>query len=295
MPTMDLKNQNSSNLDPTIPSSISTTIPTARDYYNAPSTDSFYHSIWGGEDIHIGTYTSPSDTVQNASERTVSRMAALANPITPTTRVLDIGAGYGGAARYLARTYGCHVTCLNLSEVQNERNREKTRGQGLDRLVEVVDGTFEELPFGNGSFDLVWCQDCLIHSTDRGGVVREIGRVLAEKGGAIVLSDYMAMEGAEVEKIEAIKQRLALSLDLATRRWYREAFGSQRLEEKEYIEGTEHLIMHCDKVLAGLDDVEILDRGLSAKFIENAKFGMLNWIKGGEQGQIEWGIFHFCR
>lgn len=51
------------------------------------------------------------------------------------TRVLDVGAGYGGSARCLARSRGCPVTCLNLSAVQNERNRRLTAEQGLENLV----------------------------------------------------------------------------------------------------------------------------------------------------------------
>ena len=36
-------------------------------------------------------------------------------------RILDVAAGacYGGSAQFLAKTYGCHATCLNLSESHN--------------------------------------------------------------------------------------------------------------------------------------------------------------------------------
>ena len=75
---------------------------TARDYYNSPSSDNFYYTIRGGQHIHIRLYISPTDTIKAASQRTVERLAAL-TPITSSTRVLDLGAGYGGAARWLAR------------------------------------------------------------------------------------------------------------------------------------------------------------------------------------------------
>ncbi len=61
--------------------------------------------------------------------------------------LLDLGAGYGGAARHLARTYGCHVTAINLIEEQNERNRRLNSEQGLSHLVEVVDAAFEDIPY----------------------------------------------------------------------------------------------------------------------------------------------------
>src|SRR5699024_8010912 len=111
----------------------SSAVHTARDYYNSTDADNFYYTIWGGEDIHVGLYQSPDEEIAPASERTVERMASKLT-ITPQTRILDIGAGYGGAARYLARTYGCQVACLNLSEVENERNRAQTEEQGLSHL-----------------------------------------------------------------------------------------------------------------------------------------------------------------
>src|SRR5690606_35134166 len=100
----------------------------ARDYYNSEDADNFYFHVWGGNDIHIGLYNTPDEDIATASRRTVERMASKVE-ITPETKVLDIGSGYGGAARYLAKTYGCQVTCLNLSEVENKRNREFNKEQ----------------------------------------------------------------------------------------------------------------------------------------------------------------------
>lgn len=246
---------------------------TARDYYNAPSIDCFYHSLWGGEHIHIGTYISPSDTITLASQRTVECMAAFAGPITSATRVLDIGAGYGGAARWLARQYGCKVTCLNLSEVQNERNSDKTREQGLEELIDVVGGAFEHLPFADGTFDLVWCQDCLIHANDRNAVVAEIARVLVSRGADVVLTDHMATQDAVPERIVPIKQRLSLKLDLATRQFYQNAFLAQGFGDAGYVEGTEHMVTHCSKVLTALQDAEHLATSISGEFAEKCQNG----------------------
>ena len=294
-PIHDKDKRSKAPCDPASPDEASEVPATARDYYNAPSTDSFYHSFWGGEDIHIGTYIHPSDTIPVASQRTVSRMAALAAPITSTTRVLDLGAGYGGAARWLARQYGCKVTCVNISEVQNKRNREKTREQGLEALVEVIDGSFQELPLAEGTFDLVWCQDCLIHASDRNGVVNEITRVTVSHGASVVLTDHMATQDADPERTMLIKKRLSLDLDLATRQYYQDAFLAQGFEDAGYVEGTEHMITHCGKVSAALQDAGHLAMGISEEYAQNARMGMSRWIEGGKQGQLEWGMFLFRR
>ena len=76
---------------------------TAQSYYNSSDADNFYFTIWGGEDIHIGLYRSGHDQIGDASRRTVQRMADLAS-LSPDSKVLDLGAGYGGALRYLVST-----------------------------------------------------------------------------------------------------------------------------------------------------------------------------------------------
>ena len=103
----------------------------ARDYYNSGDADNFYSTIWGGEDIHIGIYESEKEPIRAASRRTVEKMASRLEELGEGSRVLDLGAGYGGPARFLAKNYGCRVVALNLSEVENERNRAMNEEQGL--------------------------------------------------------------------------------------------------------------------------------------------------------------------
>src|SRR5665811_603743 len=88
----------------------------ARDYYNSSDADNFYFTIWGGEDIHIGLYDHPEEPIFDASRRTVQQMASLLEGLGENSRVLDIGSGFGGASRYLAKNFGCRVVALNLSE-----------------------------------------------------------------------------------------------------------------------------------------------------------------------------------
>src|SRR5690606_4052882 len=107
--------------------SYSEVVQTARDYYNSGDADNFYFHVWGGEDIHIGLYASEAEPIADASERTVRTMAGRLAGLGAGRSVVDAGAGYGGAARWLARNTGCSVACVNLSETQNERNRELTR------------------------------------------------------------------------------------------------------------------------------------------------------------------------
>ena len=137
----------------------SPTVDTARVYYNSSDADRFYATIWGGEDIHIGLYHSENDSSFEASRRTVKKMAVYLENLNAETRVLDIGSGYGGSARFLVKQYGCQVGCLNLSEVQNQRNRSVNHKEGISLSINVVDGSFEQIPMPDHSVDVVWSQD----------------------------------------------------------------------------------------------------------------------------------------
>ena len=154
----------------------SAAVQTARDYYNSDDADNFYYHVWGGEDIHIGLYEADDEPIANASERTVATMAAQVPGLGAQSHVVDAGAGYGGAARWLAADRGCRVACVNLSETQNARNRELTRAAGLEALISVHDASFEQIPFEKASFDYAWSQDAILHSGDRARVLGEIDR-----------------------------------------------------------------------------------------------------------------------
>lgn len=268
----------------------SNAVNTARDYYNSGDADNFYAIVWGGEDIHVGTYTDEAEDIGVASRRTVEAMADLVE-FTPQARVLDLGAGYGGAARYLAATHGCHVTCLNLSEVENERNRLMNAEQGLEHLIEVVDGSFEDLNFQDNCFDVIWSQDALLHSGDRERVLEEAVRVL-RSGGQMVFTDPMATEAATKEDLKPILRRIQLDT-LATPAFYRRELYRLGVRAVDFHDHSEQLPRHYGRVLEELRQREPeLDGQVSAEYRERMKAGLQHWVDGGRAGSLAWGIFY---
>ena len=68
--------------------------------------------------------------------------------IKSTDHVLDIGCGWGGLAKYLAETYGCRVTGLNISDEQIAFAKEFCTGLPVDILktdYRDMDGTFDKI------------------------------------------------------------------------------------------------------------------------------------------------------
>lgn len=264
----------------------------ARHYYDSSDADNFYFHIWGGEDIHVGWYETPVDDIFAASLRTVHRIASKLDHWPADARVLDIGAGYGGSARVLARERGHHVTCLNLSAVQNERNRALCAEQGLDKKIEVVDGNFEDLPFDAGSFDVVWCQDSILHSGDREQVFREVDRVL-RPGGEFIFTDPMQRPAVPSELLEPVLERIVLS-SMGTIETY-EAYAATLGWETLGIErAPQNIPLHYGRVLKELEArEEEMREHCSQDYLDRMKQGLGHWIRAGENGALDWGILHF--
>lgn len=267
-------------------------VETARVYYNSEDADNFYFHVWGGENIHIGLYDNPGVSIAEASRRTVQRMASQVRGLGPDTRVLDLGSGYGGAARYLAKTFGCRVTALDLSARENARHREMNREQGLDQLIEVVEGSFESIPVPDAAFDLVWSQDAILHSGQRDQVIGEAARAL-RPGGELVFTDPMQADDCPDGVLQAVYDRIHLD-SLGSLRFYRRVTADHGLCEVQFTELTQNLVVHYARVGEELERARSdLAGRVSDAYIERMLAGLGHWVEAGEQGYLSWGILHF--
>ncbi len=265
----------------------------ARRYYNSSDADCFYYDIWGGNDIHIGLYTGENDEIRVASKRTVAAMAeSLGARLSATSRVVDLGAGYGGAARWLVDRSDCHVTCVNLSEVQNERNRAASAANEYADRIMVLDGSFEAIPCDDASFDVVWSQDSILHSSDRERVFREIDRVL-QPGGELIFTDPMQADTCPPGVLGPVLERIHLT-SLGSIAYYRGLAHALGWKEVRVRDLTEHLVLHYSHVrrllLRRRDE---LVRKVSADYVDRMLIGLEHWINAGSRQHLAWGILHF--
>lgn len=264
----------------------------AEAYYDSSEADAFYQTIWGGQDIHIGVYRGDDEPIADASRRTVETMAAQLVGVNETTRILDLGAGYGGSARYLADRFGCRVTCLNLSETQNALNRTLTAEAGLTDRVSVVYGDFENIPEPDDSFDIVWSQDAILHSGNRTRVLDEVRRVLVT-GGQFIFTDPMQSDTCPEGVLQPILDRIQLST-LASFGFYRAELGARGFEEAGSEPLTDQLRMHYWRVGQALQDRYDEAVKLSGQtYVDTMIKGLQRWVDGADRGYLAWGIMDY--
>jgi cyclopropane-fatty-acyl-phospholipid synthase len=86
------------------------------------------------------------------AQRNKYRRLAEKTLVGPQDHVLEIGCGWGGFAVFAARTYGCRVTGITISEEQYRVARQRVRDAGLEDRVEIrlqdyrdLDGRFDKI------------------------------------------------------------------------------------------------------------------------------------------------------
>ncbi len=105
-------------------------------------------------------------------ERAIARLG-----LAKEARILDAGCGSGRNMVDLAR-YGA-VTGVELSPTSVRLARERCAG-------EVIEGSVMEMPFDDGSFDLVVILDVMEHLSDDVGAFVELRRIVAPGGALLV-------------------------------------------------------------------------------------------------------------
>lgn len=105
-------------------------------------------------------------------------------------RLLDVGSGIGGPARYFAAEHGCKVTGIDLTEEFVRVATSLTKRTKLDGLVEFRQGSALALPFERETFDRAYMIHVGMNIANKAGIFREVRRVL-KAGGLFAIYDIV--------------------------------------------------------------------------------------------------------
>jgi cyclopropane-fatty-acyl-phospholipid synthase len=220
-------------------------------------------------------FPDPTVTLEEAQEAKYARLAEKAR-IDGDGHVLEIGCGWGGFASYVARTHGCRVTGITLSEEQATYARERMVREGLDHLVEIRVVDYREV---RGQFDRIVSIEMLEAVGHRyfGTFFTTVDRLLAPDGLAAIqvitipeqrydsyrrrpdfIQRYI-FPGGHLPSLEAMAGSMGANSDL-------------------YVESSENIGVHYaetlrrwrERFLANVDEVERL--GFDRRFVRMWEF-----------------------
>jgi SAM-dependent methyltransferase len=137
------------------------------------------------DEFHIGG--------RRASEDFLNQLALM-----PTTHLLDVGCGLGGAARFAAKRYGCKVTGIDLTGEFIAAGQVMSGWVGLGHLVSLQQGSALSMPFRDHTFDSAYMLHVGMNIADKSTLADEVHRVL-KPGALFGIYDVMRVRPGDLQ------------------------------------------------------------------------------------------------
>lgn len=115
------------------------------------------------------------------------RLGTLLN-LGPNKHILDIAAGLGTSAIFLAQHFGCHVTAIEYSSDSVHQATRAAETAGITHLVSFQQGDAEHLTSTDSQFDAIICECAYCTFPNKTAAAAEFARVL-RPNGSIGLTD----------------------------------------------------------------------------------------------------------
>jgi cyclopropane-fatty-acyl-phospholipid synthase len=137
-------------------------------------------------------FVDPHESLEVASRRKLERICEKLQ-LSPRTRVIEIGSGWGGFALHAARHHDCHVTTTTISREQYQLARSRVEAAGLQDRVEVLLADYRAL---GGRYDRLVSIEMIeaIGHQYLDTYFRKVGELLAPDGMALIqaitIEDY---------------------------------------------------------------------------------------------------------
>ncbi|XP_029917786.1 phosphoethanolamine methyltransferase isoform X2 [Myripristis murdjan] len=212
--------------------------------------------------------------------------------LRPGQRVLDIGCGIGGGNFYMAKTFGVEVLGLDLSENMVDIAMERAIAEKLPLVhFEVADATKRTFP--EGSFDVIYSRDTILHIADKLALFKRFHSWL-KPGGQLLISDYCCGEKPWIPQFQAyVKQRGYILYTPAQYGKFIEQAGFTNVRAED------RTAQFIQVIKTELERAEAIKDEFIQEFSEEDYLAIVNGWKDKLQrcntGDQRWGLFHATR
>ena len=173
-------------------------------------------------------------------------------------RVLDVAAGQGTSALFLAQRFGCDVLGVEYSGQAVSQATAAARAAGLGDRVRFELGDAEALPVESGAFDAVICECGFCTFPDRTAAARGFARCL-RAGGRVGLSD-LTRTGRLPEGLNTLLAWIACIAAAQPIEGYQADLESAGLEMRQVERYDEALLSMIESVRLRLMGAELMVR-----------------------------------
>ena len=148
-----------------------------------------------GKDLDALTHEdlAPADEFHSQGRTATKALAELVQ-VPQGARVLDLGSGLGGPARYLAADFACNVDGIDLTPEFCDVANALSERVGLSQHTRFRVGDATKLPFDGAEFDLVWTIQMQMNVEDKAQLYAEVARML-RPGGRFVCQEVCLGNG----------------------------------------------------------------------------------------------------
>jgi ubiquinone/menaquinone biosynthesis C-methylase UbiE len=143
------------------------------------------HVLGAVDEFHVGG--------RSATEKIVEHLR-----VSSSKRVLDIGCGLGGPARFICDATGCRVDGVDLTASYIEAGNRLSEWVSMEDAVTLTHGSALDLPYESQHFDAAYMIHVGMNIEDKYTLMKEAWRVL-KPGGRFVIYDVMLPKPAAID------------------------------------------------------------------------------------------------
>lgn len=151
-------------------------------------------------------------------------------------KVLEVACNMCTTSMELAKTYGCHITAVDMDPRVLEKARHNISINNLDNKITLQQANAMKLPFENETFDVVFNEAMLtmLNGKSKQKAVSEYYRVL-KPGGILLTHDVMLAKEDMADTVELLRKTIHVNVQpLTLRRW------QQVFKEEGFAVSTSH-------------------------------------------------------